>query len=90
MEVLQGILQRSVVYLDDDQKGLLWVLLKEFQDCFSCEEDELGCMSLVQHYIDIGEAEPIRQRPRRLPLGRQDAADQGLEKNAAIGHYRAF
>ncbi|XP_047226619.1 olfactory receptor 11A1-like [Girardinichthys multiradiatus] len=83
MEVLQVLLQRSAVDLDNYQKEMLWSLLREFQDCFSCEEDELGCTSLVQHSIDTGEAEPIRQCPRCLPLGRQ--ADQVLEKMQWMG-----
>ena len=76
MTALRKVWQRSAGDLDGKQQEQLWQLLIEFRDCFSCDEEELGQTSLVQHTIDTGDAVPIRQRPRRLPLGWQDAAEQ--------------
>lgn len=70
-KALHEVWQRSADDLDARQQEQLWQLLMEFRDCFSCEEEELGQTSLVQHSIDTGTASPIRERPRRLPLGRQ-------------------
>lgn len=58
------------------QQGQLWQLFMEFQDCFACDDRELGQTHLVQHDIDTGDAVPICQRdampicqqPKRLPL----------------------
>ena len=82
---LREVWQRSAGDLDADQQEQLWQLLMEFRGCFSCDEEELGQTSLVQHTIDTGDAVPIRQRPRRLPLGRQDAAEQALVKMQRAG-----
>ncbi|KAJ3592819.1 hypothetical protein NHX12_005158 [Muraenolepis orangiensis] len=67
------------VTLEGQQQHQLWQLLINFDDCFSWEE-ALGQIPLVQHSIDTGDAMPIPQRPRRLPLGRQEAAEQALVK----------
>uniref|UniRef100_A0AAQ4RI62 Gypsy retrotransposon integrase-like protein 1 n=1 Tax=Gasterosteus aculeatus aculeatus TaxID=481459 RepID=A0AAQ4RI62_GASAC len=85
MTALREVWQRSAGDLDSEQQERLWQLLIEFRDCFSCDEEELGQTSLVQHTIDTGDATPIRQRPRRLPLGRQDAAERALEKMQRAG-----
>ena len=42
------------------------------------KESDVGQTHLVQHEIDTRDARPIRMRPRRLPLARQEAADQAL------------
>ncbi|KAL0147701.1 hypothetical protein M9458_056979 [Cirrhinus mrigala] len=85
MGELREIMQRSSGDLDMQQQDQLWELLVEFQDCFACNEVDLGQTSLVQHNIDTGDATPIRQRPRRMPLGRQEAAEQALSKMQRAG-----
>ena len=64
--------------LDPQQQEQLWLLLAEFKDSFALNESDVGQTHLVQHEIDTGDARPIRMRPRRLPLARQEAADQAL------------
>ena len=36
------------------------------------QDGELGRTNLVQHHIDTGNQRPIRQRPRKHPLGQRD------------------
>ncbi|XP_016406721.1 uncharacterized protein LOC107739212 [Sinocyclocheilus rhinocerous] len=80
MRVLQEIMQRSSSELDTQQQEQLWELLVEFRDCFACNEGDLGQTTLMQHNIDTGDAAPIPQRPRCMPLERQEAAEQALVK----------
>ena len=63
---------------DHQQQEQLWRLLAEFKDSFALNESDVGQTHLVQHEIDTGDARPIRMRPRRLPLVRQEAVDQAL------------
>ena len=46
-------------------------MLTEYQDVFSKGTEDMGCTDLVKHQIDTGEARPIRQPPRRLPIAEQ-------------------
>ncbi|RXN31957.1 Retrovirus-related Pol poly from transposon [Labeo rohita] len=66
MREMREIMQRNSGDLDMQQQEQLWELLVEFQDCFACNEEDLGQTSLVQHNIDTGDATPIRQQPRRM------------------------
>ncbi|KAJ8409554.1 hypothetical protein AAFF_G00229550 [Aldrovandia affinis] len=64
--------------LDPQQQGQLWQLLLDFRDSFAMSEGEVGRTELVQHDIDTGDAPPIKCRPRRLPLARQEACDKAV------------
>lgn len=64
--------------LTTEEQNLLWQLLLEFKDCFSCSGNDVGHTDLIQHDIDTGDTQPIKMRPRRLPLARQAAADRAL------------
>ena len=53
------------------QREELAAMLTEYQDVFSKGPDDMGCTDLVKHQIDTGDARPIRQPPRRLPIAKQ-------------------
>ena len=46
-------------------------MLTEYQDVFSKGSDDLGCTDLVKQRRDTGDARPIRQPTRRLPIAKQ-------------------
>ena len=79
---VRDLYERSADNLDDDQKVTLRKLLCEFSDVFSEGSHDLGRTSEVKHTIDTGDARPIRQPARRLPLSRLE------EKSFAVilGH----
>ena len=56
--------------MTDTQKNQLLQLLLEFSDIFA-EDGELGRTDRIQHSIDTGDAHPIRQPVRRLPLNQR-------------------
>ena len=73
MSTVRPIWQGHGDGLDPQQQEQLWRLLAEFKDSFALNESDVGQTHLVQHEIDTGDARPIRMRPRRLPLARQEA-----------------
>lgn len=85
LSVVREIWQKNLDGLDPDQGELLWQLLLEFKDSFALSEDEVGQTHLVEHHIDTGDARPIKMRPRRLPLARQQAADKALGEMQRAG-----
>ena len=50
------------------EHGQLKALLTEYRDVFALADDKLGCTSVVQQSIDIGDHAPIKQYPRRTPF----------------------
>ena len=56
-------------HLTDNQFACLQALLLEFRDVFASTPDDIGCVPddlNVRHYIDIGDAKPVAQRPYKL------------------------
>jgi hypothetical protein len=43
-------------------------LLQKFPDIFSKNDTDLGLTNLVEHHIETGDAKPLKQPPRRVPM----------------------
>ena len=71
-EHLKDLLNRSTEEISQCYHAHVSELLTEFQDIFVKQDGELGRTNLVQHHIDTGNQRPIRQRPRKHPLGQRD------------------
>ena len=78
-EYLLDLFERSVVNLDAVQRRGLVNLLLEYADVFAKSADDMGRTGLVKHRINTGDAQPIRQRARRLPI-QQRKEEQALIK----------
>ena len=77
---LVELLERSCKYLGPQQRQELGSLLAEYQHSFAQSSSDLGRTSLVEHRIDTGNARPIKQPPRRLPMHRRVEADKAVEQ----------
>ena len=71
--------------LSSAEKESLQSLLFEFGRVISLGGGDLGCTDVVKHHIDTGNAEPIRQRARKLPFHQrgeiQHLVDEMLSRN---------
>ena len=52
----------------------------EFEDAFTTAEGQLGRTDLAQHTIETGDAVPIKQRARRIPIHKRVAAQEEIDK----------
>ena len=77
---LEELYARGKEGLEDAEKGSLYTLLREYEDIFATADKPLGKTDLVQHTITTGEQRPIRQPPRRMPLGQEAVVKGELEK----------
>lgn len=71
-EHLENTFEKSSVYLNYDEKRRFADLLKKYQNIFVTSSDQLGCTDKVKHKINTGDAQPIKQAPRRQPLGKRE------------------
>ena len=62
------------------EKESLHSLLCEFGEVISQGDDDLGCTDVVKHRIDTGNAEPIRQPARRLPIQQRDESQRLVQE----------
>ena len=51
-----------------EEQQVIAKLLCKFSDTFSKNETDLGLTTLVEHSIDTGDAKPVKQPPRRVPM----------------------
>jgi hypothetical protein len=54
-------------------------LLTEYEDIFARDDENYGRTNKVYHRIDTGDARPIRQPPRRIPLAKQAEVKEMLD-----------
>lgn len=77
---LKELKDKSGALLNDDQKCLLDSLLKRHINTFSKTKDDLGRANVIKHKINTGDAHPIKQQPRRLPLTKRDDVDREIQR----------
>ena len=65
---LRELYDRATERLEVQQKERVAHLLSTYQDTFSRDEWDLGLTHLTEHSINTGDAPPIKQAPRRVPL----------------------
>ena len=61
-----------MVNLDGSQQSTTKELLIEFQDIFSEGNKDLDCTNVLHYTINTGDASPINQHARRLPISKRD------------------
>ncbi|CAC5386996.1 unnamed protein product [Mytilus coruscus] len=52
----------------NDEQNAIGSLLYTFSSAFSKSDTDLGLTHLTEHVIDTGNAKPVRQPPRKVPL----------------------
>ena len=76
---LESLLQRSSEGKTEVEREALAKLLAQHGDTFSKDEWDLGLTHLGQHSINTGDAQPIKQRPRPVPLAYANEEKQAIE-----------
>ena len=76
---LRALLERSAKGKNETERQSLAALLVKYKDTFSKYEWDIGLTHLTEHQIKTGDASPIRQRPRRVPLAHADEEKKAIE-----------
>ena len=64
--------------------GCMYSLLLDYVNIFLQGPQDLGQTDLVKH-INVGDAQPVRQAPRRLPSAKREEAQKAVEDMAEQG-----
>lgn len=71
--------------LSEEEREELLTLLLMYEDVLADKDEELGCTAVVQHSIVTGDAPPIKQPSRPIPVARQHEVckllDEMLQKD---------
>jgi len=84
---LQDLFDNSVTQGDlaPSHQCSLAALMRRHSDAFATGPMDMGYCSVLQHDIDTGDAEPIRQPPRRPPLSARQAEGDILNEMLKTG-----
>ena len=69
---LQSLFASATVDLNNNEKASVADLLCRFEDVFSRGPEDLGRATGVRHSINTGDASPLKQPPRRVPISRRE------------------
>ena len=72
-------------HLNFQQKGQLAEILSRFRDTFVRSSNELGLSKVGEHKIDTGSHEPVKERPRRIPLHRRKLVEEKIKEMLEVG-----
>ena len=76
---------QDVQELSSEEKDQFYSLVKLYEDYFMTGRKPLGRTSIVKHHIHTGNSAPIKQRPRREPLGMKNVVKEELDKMTKQG-----
>ena len=82
---LQELYDKSSKKLNDEEKQQFKTLLIKYQNAFSKDPKDIGTTDLIEHNINTGNANPIRQHPRRIPLAKMKEAEDEIKDMASRG-----
>ena len=82
---LVELYHRSKSCIGQEHEGQLIELLTNFQDVFSSGPDDFGSTDVTTHKIDVGDATPIKQPARRVPLKQREEVNVLLEEMRSQG-----
>ena len=81
---MEELYSEAVSKCNLEEKRKIADLLIKYQDVFSSHEYDLGLCRLGEYYhIDTGDAKPIKQRPRRVPLALTDQEEKVIRQMEA-------
>ncbi|XP_055998786.1 uncharacterized protein LOC125664117 [Ostrea edulis] len=73
---IQELFDSSTKNLGCHEKDMARDLLIRYSDLFSVTDEDVGRTSIVQHKIDTGTQQAIKQAPRRLPFHMQKEVEE--------------
>ena len=80
-EHLRDLFERSTKHLDNTaQKDAVKSLLSQYADVFASSLEDLGRTGLEKHKINTGDAPPIKQPARRIPMHMRSTVDEEVKK----------
>ena len=71
-ESLKVLIEKSTIGLNDKQSMDVKELLHKHCNVFAKDKFDLGYCDIVQHDINTGNAPPVREAPRRIPIHQKE------------------
>ena len=76
---LKALYEKACENLDEQQSDQLKVLIRKYEGLFAESDKELGHTNLVKHRINTGNAQPVKEPPRRAPVHLRQEVDKNID-----------
>ena len=83
--IYNDMIKKSTEGLNSYQKGMAESFLQNSRDNFITHTNDLGHSNIFPHKIDTGDARPIHQAPRRLPMSKKQVAEKEVQRMLDMG-----
>ena len=80
LDDIMSQLDLDLTALSETGKAALRRLVAQYSDVFSHGDGDIGKTQILQHHIETGQAPPVRQRPRRIPVKLREEVERQKEK----------
>ena len=80
--------EKSIPGRSPEEQEVIKATLYKYRDTFSKDENDLGQTHLIEHAIDTGDARPIKQPPRRVPIALAEDERKAIEQMKQQGVIR--
>jgi len=84
-EHLVKLYKEATRHVPEELRPRVAHLIQRFQDTFVKSSIEMGLTNVGEHKIDTGDAEPVRDRPRRIPLHKRPMVEQKVKEMLEVG-----
>ena len=81
---LKDFYEPATVRRSEEEKTTVKSIIQKYAHAFS---ENFGLTNVIQHFINTGDALPIKQSPRRVPMaltGKEKSAIQEMEAQGVI------
>ena len=78
-EHLSDLFDRTVAGMRHLQRREVAKLLNKYSEVFSKSDDDIGRSGIIKHRIPTGNAQPIKERPRRVPVHMNKEVDAQID-----------
>ena len=76
---LKDLYERTVAGMTMDQQKNVAQLLCKYSSVFSESDADIGRTGIIKHKIPTGTTQPIKQRPRRVPVHMSEEVDRQID-----------
>ena len=76
---LEDLYERTVQGMNTEQRNEIAHLLYKYSSVFAESDTDIGRTGIIKHKIPTGTCQPIKQRPRRIPVHMNKEVDQQID-----------
>ncbi|CAC5418452.1 unnamed protein product [Mytilus coruscus] len=76
---MKALYEKACEKVDEQQSDQLKVLISKYEGLFAESDKELGHTNLVKHRINTGNAQPVKEPPRRAPVHLRQEVDKNID-----------